>query len=90
MLWINPALNFSESYSSRYYDEYAETLDVFLMFAEAGVNATVTYNGQKLSPIDFANDMWLQVQSLWNGNYYNYVENDLKVQLSVRWEALLK
>lgn len=75
MLVINPALNISESYSSRYYDEYAETLGIFLMFAEAGVTATVSYNGQNLTPIDFANDMWLQVQSLWNGNYYNYVEN---------------
>jgi hypothetical protein len=72
MLWINPALNFSESYSSRYYDEYAETLDMFLLFAEAGVNATVSYNGQILSPINFADDMWLNIQSLWNGNFYNY------------------
>ena len=72
MLWINPELNFAESYSSRYYDEYAETLDMFLLFAEAGVNATVSYDGQKLSPINFADDMWLNMQSLWNGNFYNY------------------
>ena len=76
MLWIDPALDFSASYTSRYYDEYAETLDVFLMFAEAGVSATVTYNGQTLSPINFADDMWLNVQNLWNGKFYNYYGDD--------------
>jgi hypothetical protein len=77
MLWINPALNFSEAYSSRFYDEYAETLNVFLMFAEAGVNATVAYNGQTLSPINFADDMWLNVQNLWTGDFYSYAYTDL-------------
>ena len=72
MLWINPQENFFESYSRRYYDEYAETLEMFLEFALAGVNTTISYNGQTLSPINFADDMWLNTQSLWNGEYYNY------------------
>jgi hypothetical protein len=83
MSWINPALNLAENDGSRCYDEYAETLDMFLMFAEAGVNATVSYNGQSLSPIDFADDMWLHLQSLWNGNYYNYsaYNNEVECEL---------
>lgn len=72
MFLIDPSSNFSESYSNRYYDEYAETLDMFLMFAESNVNATVSYDGQILSPMNLADDMWLSTQSLWNNNFYDY------------------
>ena len=76
MLWINPAQNFSESYTGRYYDEHAETLDMFLLFALAGVTATVPYNGQQLNPINFMDDAWAKTQSLWNGQYYGYNTNE--------------
>ena len=33
MLFADPAANWAYSYSSRYYDEYAETLSVFVQFA---------------------------------------------------------
>lgn len=62
MLWINPQSNFSKSYSGRYYDEHAETLDMFLEFAQAGINDSIHY----------ANDTWVNTQSHWNGNYYGY------------------
>jgi hypothetical protein len=72
MLWINPLENFSESFSSRYYDEHAETLGMFLEFALAGVNATISYNGQTLNVTDFMDDAWANTQSHWNGVIYGY------------------
>ncbi len=72
MLWINPLENFSESFSSRYYDEHAETLDMFLEFALAGVNETVSYNGLTLNATDFADDSLINTQSHWSGSIYGY------------------
>jgi hypothetical protein len=72
MLWINPQENYSESYSSRYYDEHAETLDMFLEFALAGVNTTISYNGQTLNATSLMDDAWLNTQSHWNGAIYGY------------------
>jgi hypothetical protein len=72
MLWINPALNFSASYSGRYYDEYAETLDMFLEFAANGVSGNITVNGLSLNATSFMDNMWIAVQNLWNGEYYDY------------------
>lgn len=63
MLYINPQLNFAKSYTSRYYDEHAETLDMFLLFALNGVNSAMPY----------ADDAWLNTQTHWNGKYYGYL-----------------
>lgn len=62
MLWINPQMNYSESQSSRYYDEHAETLDMFLEFALAGINESAKY----------ADDAWISTQSHWDGSIYGY------------------
>ena len=75
MLWINPAQNYSESYTGRYYDEHAETLDMFLLLALARVNATISYDGQQLNSLNFMDDAWLNTQSLWNGQFYGYNTN---------------
>jgi hypothetical protein len=72
MLWINPQENSSGSYSSRYYDEHAETLDMFLEFALDGVNTTISYNGQTLNATNFMDDAWANTQSHWNGVIYGY------------------
>jgi hypothetical protein len=65
MLWVNPQVDFSKSLN-RYYDEYAETLDMFLEFAENGVNTTMLYNNQLLNATAFADDVWLNTQNTWN------------------------
>ena len=70
MLWINPEQNFAESYTSRYYDEHAETLDMFLEFAQNGVNDAINY----------ADDAWLNTQSHWNGQYYGYSDSEMEVE----------
>jgi hypothetical protein len=62
MLWCDPANNWAESYSSRYYDEHAETLSTFLQFEEQGVPAAINY----------ADKAWTGVQAHWNGQYYGY------------------
>lgn len=62
MLWCDPQENWAKSYSSRYYDEHAETLSVFLKFAELGVPGAMAY----------ADKAWAGVQSHWNGQYYGY------------------
>jgi hypothetical protein len=62
MLWINPQQNYAQSYTSRYYDEHAETLSVFLLFALNGIDDAMIY----------ADDAWLNVQTHWNGNIYFY------------------
>ncbi len=62
MLFADPTTNWAYSYSSRYYDEYAETLSVFVQLAEIGVPGAMAY----------ADSMWNGVQSLWNGHYYEY------------------
>lgn len=62
MLWINPENDYSESFASRYYDEHAETLDMFLEFALNGINDSVLY----------ADDAWINTQSHWNGAIYGY------------------
>ena len=72
MLCINPMLNFSESFSNRYYDEFAETLGMFLEFAEVGVNITVLHDGQALNVMSFMDDVWNNTQNLWAGNMYGY------------------
>ena len=69
--------------AKRYYDEYAETLSMFLELAEAGINTTAQMN-----------DDWLTAQNLWNaptvnsesgGNiispgYYQYAVGDSDIE----------
>jgi hypothetical protein len=62
MLWCDPQENWAASYSSRYYDEHAQTLSTFLQFAEQGVPNALTY----------ADKAWTGVQAHWNGQYYGY------------------
>ncbi len=70
MLWINPQTNFEKSWSSRYYDEHAETLGMFLLFAMAGISDSMAY----------ADDAWLNVQDHWNGSIYGYTNKDAGVE----------
>ena len=70
MLWINPQLNYARSYTSRYYDEHAETLSMFLLFALNGVPSAMTY----------ADDAWLSTQAHWNGKFYGYTNNNSIVE----------
>jgi hypothetical protein len=67
MLWINPQTDYSASFNSRYYDEYAETLGMFLEFAKAGVNGTVP----------FMDDVWANAQNLFSttAGWYVYTLN---------------
>jgi hypothetical protein len=74
ILWIDPPENFSASYSSRYFDEFAQTLGMFLEFAQNGVTGNITLNGLSLNATSFMDYMWNSTQSLWNGNFYNYNE----------------
>jgi len=62
MLFADPAANWAYSYSSRYYDEYAETMSVFVQLAEIGVPGALAY----------ADKAWNSLQTLWNGKYYVY------------------
>jgi hypothetical protein len=62
MLWCDPQENWAASYSSRYYDEHAQTLSTFLQFAEQGVPNALSY----------ADKAWTGVQAHWNGQYYGY------------------
>jgi len=43
MLLCDPEENWARSYSSRYFDEHAETLSVFLKFHQIGVQEALTY-----------------------------------------------
>jgi hypothetical protein len=63
MLWCDPQENWTKSYSSRYYDEHAETLSTFLKFYQIGVQEALTY----------ADKAWIGVQNHWNGQYYGYI-----------------
>jgi hypothetical protein len=63
LLYINPQQNSAKSYSSRYYDEHAETLSMFLLFAFGGFNDAMPY----------ADDAWLNTQTHWNGQFYGYM-----------------
>ena len=76
LLWVNPSVNFAASYSSRFYDEYAETLGAFLELAENGADSNITCNGLSLNATSFMDYMWSSIQSLWAGNstygYYSY------------------
>ncbi len=62
MLWCDPQENWAASYSSRYYDEHAETLSVFLKLAEQGVPEAMVY----------ADKVWTGVQGHWSGQYFGY------------------
>jgi hypothetical protein len=70
MLWVSPKANYAESFSSRYYDEHAQTLGVFLEFANSGIGDSMNY----------ADDAWLNLQSHWNGNYYTYSDVSSQVE----------
>ena len=69
MLWCDPQENWAKSYTSRYYDEHAETLSVFLKFAELGVQNASSY----------ADSAWNGVQAHWNAQegYYGYTGTTL-------------
>jgi hypothetical protein len=62
MLFCDPRSNWAYSYSSRYYDECAETLSVFLKFAEQGVPGALAY----------ADKAWAGVQNHWNSRVQFY------------------
>ncbi|MCL2135189.1 MAG: hypothetical protein FWH37_06510 [Candidatus Bathyarchaeota archaeon] len=62
MLWINPKLNYAYSFLSRYYDEHAQTLSMFLLFDQNGANVSTFY----------IEDVWLNTQAHWNGSIYGY------------------
>lgn len=62
MLWCDPQENWAKSYSSRYYDEHAQTLSTFLKFYEQGLPEAINY----------ADNAWEGVQTHWNGQYYGY------------------
>ncbi len=64
MLWIDPQESWARSYSSRYYDEHAQTLSVFLKLAQQGVPEAMSY----------ADDAWAGIQDHWNrrSQYYGY------------------
>jgi len=65
MLWCDPQEDWAKSYSSRYYDEHAETLSVFLKFYEIGIPEALAY----------ADKAWAGVQRHWNGQYYGYSDS---------------
>ena len=67
MLWCDPQEDWAKSYSSRYYDEHAETLGVFLKFSEQGVPNASAYS----------DSAWNGVQEHWNTQYgyYGYTGN---------------
>jgi fibronectin type 3 domain-containing protein len=62
MLWCDPQEDWARSYSSRYYDEHAQTLSVFLKFAEQGVPGALAY----------ADSAWSGIQAHWNSQYGYY------------------
>ncbi len=70
MLYLNPEDNTALSFSSRYYDEHAETLDMFLQFYLNGVEGSLAY----------ADDAWLNVQAHWNGKIYGYTNMNAGVE----------
>ena len=59
---MDPQENWAKSYSSRYYDEHAQTLSTFLKFAQQNIPNAITY----------ADKAWTGVQAHWNGQYYGY------------------
>jgi hypothetical protein len=67
MLWCDPQENWAKSYSSRYYDEHAQTLSTFLQFAQQNVPNAMTY----------ADKAWTGVQAHWNGQYFGYTGTTL-------------
>ena len=67
-LYINSAQTYVKT---RYYDEHAETLEMFLELAKAaGDNYTA-----------YLDDEWLNTQSHWNGQFYIYDAEDTKVNV---------
>jgi hypothetical protein len=70
MLFCDPRSNWAYSYSSRYYDECAETLSVFLKFAEQGVPGALAY----------ADKAWAGVQNHWTGQFYTYTTSSQVVE----------
>ena len=73
MLFCDPRSNWAYSYSSRYYDECAETLSVFLKFAELGVPGALGY----------ADKAWAGVQNHWTGQFYEYTTSIRAVECEV-------
>lgn len=70
MLYLNPVDKTAVSFSSRYYDEHAETLEMFLQFYLNGVNDSMAY----------ADDAWINTQAHWNGEIYGYTNKDAGVE----------
>ena len=70
MLWIRPQQNYAQSHTSRYYDEHAETLSIFLLFALNGVQNATAY----------AEDAWENTQAHWNGTMYGYTGKNAMVE----------
>lgn len=70
MLFCDPPGNWAYSYSSRYYDEHAETLSVFVNLAEIGVPGALAY----------ADRSWTGLQAHWNGKYYAYADGSSTIE----------
>ncbi len=70
MLFCDPPGNWAYSYSSRYYDEHAETLSVFVNLAEIGVPGALAY----------ADSAWNGLQTHWNGKYYVYTDGSSTIE----------
>jgi hypothetical protein len=58
---------------SRYYDECAETMSVFLIFAHQGVPGALAY----------ADKVWAGLQNHWTGTYYEYTVGSRNVECSM-------
>jgi hypothetical protein len=70
MLCINPKENWSSAYTSRYYDEHAETLAMFTEFYKAEIPEALNY----------ANACWEGVQSHWSSIGYFYDDSNKVVE----------
>jgi hypothetical protein len=75
MLFVNPELNRLVSSNSRYYDEHAQTIALFLEFALKNAS-DIKIDGLSLNTTAFADDAWLCTQSHWNNGIYGYVTNN--------------
>jgi hypothetical protein len=73
MLWANPASNWARSYSSRYYDECAETMSVFLILAQQGHPEALSY----------ADRVWTGLQNHWTGSFYEYTVRSRVVECAM-------
>jgi len=84
VLWVyGDGTSYTISYGPRYYDEAAESLDVFLIFYDLGIQ----------SAMDDAVSIWKWINTnLWTGNYYKYALNwdDLECEAGGFYQIIAK